>query len=525
MPDAVVIGAGPNGLVAANVLADAGWSVAVLEAQPEPGGAVRSRELTRPGFVHDMFSAFYPLAVASPVMRDLGLEEYGLRWKHAPLVVAHPGGEGERIVLSRDVDETAASFDDAHPGDGDAWRAMYDEWLAVSDHVVDVLLRPFPPIVPAMGLALGLRRDLLRFARFSLLPVRRLAEERFGGRAPAMLLAGNALHADLSPEAPLSGFFGWLLCCLGQQHGFPVPEGGAGALTAALVRRLESRGGVVLCSMPVTRVVVRDGRAVAVRTAAGAEIPARRAVLADTGAPSLYLDLVGPEHLPSAVVDDVRRFQYDNATVKVDWALHAPIPWKSEPARRAGTLHVAEGIDHLSDVATQLATGSVPARPFLVVGQMSLCDSSRSPAGTETAWAYTHVPQRIRRDPVGGITGNWDARETGGFAERLEEIVEELAPGFRELIVDRHVLTPRSLQAADANLVGGAINGGTSQLHQEVVFRPRPSARTAATPVRGLYLASASAHPGGGVHGACGANAAAAALRHDRRRRLIRGGA
>src|SRR3954447_22225733 len=199
MPDAVVIGAGPNGLVAANVLADEGWDVVVLEAEADPGGAVRSGSIERPGAVHDLFSAFYPMAVASPAMRSLDLEQFGLRWRHAPLVLAHPGGEGEDVVLSRDVDETAASLDRAHPGDGDAWRAMYSEWQRISDAMVDALLGPFPPLRAGAVLAGQLNRDLLRFSRFALLPVRRMAEERFGGPGAAMLFAGNALHADLAP--------------------------------------------------------------------------------------------------------------------------------------------------------------------------------------------------------------------------------------------------------------------------------------------------------------------------------------
>jgi len=507
MPDAVVIGSGPNGLVAANVLADAGWDVLVVEAAPEPGGAVRSGALTRPGFVHDLFSAFYPLAVASPAMRRLELERHGLRWRRAPLAVAHPFGDGEAVVLSQDIDETAESLDRDHPGDGAAWRGMQRTWQAIGDDVVDALLGPFPPVRATARLAAKLRRDLPAFARFAMLPVRRLAAEHFGGRGAAMLLAGNAQHADLSPDSPLSGIFGWLLCCLGQQHGYPVPEGGAGQLTAALVRRLEHAGGSVRCNAEVDRVVVRGGRAVGVHTVTGDDIDASRAVLADVGAPALYLRLVGPEHLPSRVVRDLTRFHYDDATVKVDWALDGAIPWKVAHAARAGTLHLADGIDHLAQVATDLAGGRVPERPFLVLGQMNVADPSRSPGGTATAWAYTHVPQ--------GSTSALDV------VARAEALIEDAAPGFGELVLDRHVFTPDAFEAADANLVGGAINGGTAQLHQQLVFRPTPGLGRPSTPIAGLFLASASAHPGGGVHGACGANAAVAALHAHRRRRVV----
>lgn len=518
--DAVVIGAGPNGLVAANLLADRGWSVVVLEAEPEPGGAVRSGEIARPGFVHDRFSSFYPLAAASPALSGLGLQEWGLRWRHAPDVLAHPFLDGRVATLSRDLDATAASVEQFAAGDGDAWRELYGLWLRVGDDLVRSLLSPFPPVRGGLGLARHLGpADLLPFARFGLLPVRQLVRERFRGDGAALLLAGNTLHADLGPEQTLGGLFGWLLACLGQQHGFPVPEGGSGALTEALVARLQDRGGEVRCSTPVRRVVVRQGVAVAVETATGEIVGAGRAVLADVAAPALYLGLVGADHLPASVVRALDGFTYDHATVKVDWALSRPVPWTAEATGRAGTVHIGTGLDQLSRLAYQLAVGAVPDDPFLLFGQTTTADPTRSPAGTEAAWAYTHVPQEIRSDPLDRIKGTWDERDTEAFVERIESQVERFAPGFRATILDRHVLTPVTLQEQNANLVGGAVNGGTAQLFQQLVFRPVPGRGRADTPVGRLYLASASAHPGGGVHGACGANAARAALWHDRIRR------
>ncbi len=511
--DAIVIGSGPNGLVAANLLADAGWSVLVLEAQPEPGGAVRSGRYVDPEFISDHCSAFYPMAVASPVIQKLELENHGLRWLHAPHVLAHPLSGGRCALLSRDLDTTVAAADALAPGDGAAWRRLYDLWLQLNPAILDAITTPFPPVRAALRLAWSLRTaGLLRFARFSLLPVRWLAEEEFAGEA-AMLLAGNALHADLSPEMNLSATLGWLLAMLGQQVGFPVPQGGAGALTEAMVRRLESRGGKVVCDQRVTKVVVRGGRAVAVRTQNGTEFAASKAILADVPAPSLYGGLVSWDELPVRLRDDIQRFQWDYATFKVDWALSQPVPWLAEDVRGAGTVHIGESMDDLTRFTSEIAMGQVPASPFLLVGQMTTADPSRSPAGTESLWAYTHVPQRIRGDAGDdGITGNWDERETNAMADRIEARIEAFAPGFRERVKARVATSPFGMDAYNDSLKNGALNDGTTAIHQQLVFRPTPGLGRSETPIRGLYLASASAHPGGAVHGACGSNAARAAL-------------
>jgi phytoene dehydrogenase-like protein len=521
MPDAVVIGSGPNGLVAANILADVGWSVVVLEGADQPGGAVRSAELVEPGYVNDVCSAFYPLGAGSPVLAGLELERYGLEWCRAPLVLAHPTLDGICPVLSTDLDETAASLNATHPGDGDGWRRLYARWQEVSGALLTVMFTPTPPVRGIAQLATSMPpRDLVRLARFLLLPVRRMGEEEFGGDPARRLVAGAALHADLSPETPLSGFYGWLMCCLGQEVGFPVPRGGAGSLTAALVRRLGERGGKVLCGHRVSRIVTRGGRAVAAEVEGGLQVPAERAVLADVSAPALYRELLDPAVVPQHVLDDLRRFHWDNATVKVDWTLDAPIPWAAEPARRAGTVHVCEGLDALTEMASQLARGLIPEHPFLIVGQQAATDASRQPPGKETAWAYVHVPREVRGDAGGELKGTWDEAEAEAMADRMEQEIEARAPGFRRLVRGRHILTPPMFSRHNPNLDEGALADGTMQLHQQVVFRPVPGLGRPETPIRGLYLASASAHPGGGVHGACGSNAARAALAGNLRRRI-----
>ena len=506
MPDAVVIGAGPNGLVAANLLADEGWDVVVLEAQPFAGGAVRSAEVTAPGFVTDLFSSFYPLSAASPLIKSLHLEDHGLTWVHAPKVLAHPLRDGRTAVLSRDIDVTAASLDEFAPGDGDAWRRLVEEWELLREPLLQALFTPIPPVrgglrmVSRMGIP-----ETMRFARFALTPVRRYAAERFDGEGGALLLAGNALHSDLFPEGPGSAVFGWLLAMLGQDVGFPVPEGGSGKLIDAMVHRLESRGGSVRLSSPVESVTVRGGRAVGVRLAGGEVVRARRAVLADVTAPMLYDRLVGRELLPARMQLDLEKFEWDDATIKVNWALSGPVPWKNEACRGAGTVHVGVDLDDLTDYSADLGVGRVPRRPFLLFGQTTTTDPTRSPAGTESTWAYTHLSRR----------GPLDEATLAAHVEKIEATMEEYAPGFRDLVLARHVQLPSDLQAADASLDGGSINGGTSQLHQLLIFRPTPSLGRPETPIEGLFLASASAHPGGGVHGAPGANAARAALARE----------
>jgi phytoene dehydrogenase-like protein len=527
VPDAVVIGAGPNGLVAANVLAEQGWSVEVLEAQPEPGGAVRSGQLTLPGFVHDRFSSFYPLAAASPAIRSLELERHGLRWRRHPLPVAHPRRDGSVAYIAPDREETVACVESFAPGDGAAWRALMERWDRVGAHVLGALFTPLPPVRHGAALAARLgARGLLDLARFGVLPLRRLAEEEFRGDGGPRLLAGNAIHADLAPEQPGSAIFGWVLCSLAQTVGFPVPEGGSGALTAALVRRLEEHGGRVRCATRVTGIEVRRGRAVGVRTEQGEVVGARRAVLADVDAPQLYLRLLPREHVPPQVLRAIERFQWGFSTFKVDWALDGPVPWLHPDTGRAGTVHIAEGVDALTRAMAQIALREVPAEPFLVAGQYARADATRMPPGKEVFWAYTHVSRRVERDAgAEGLRGRWDEEaERERFADRVSAQIEAVAPGFGARVLARHVTTPGDLQDADANLVGGDLNGGTAQLHQELVLRPVPGLGRSETPVAGVYLASASAYPSGGVHGACGANAARAALHgsHGRARAVAR---
>jgi phytoene dehydrogenase-like protein len=511
--DAVVIGAGPNGLVAATALADAGWDVVLVEAQDEVGGAVRSAEVIAPGYVTDLFSAFYPLAAASPVIRDLDLGSHGLVWRRSPDVLAHAFPDGRAAVLRDRPEDTAAGLDECAAGDGAAWLRMVEGWSRIRDPLLDALFTPLPAAGPASRI---LRRakvsGALDLIRLALLPVRRLGQEEFRSEEARVLLTGNAMHSDVPPNGAGSALFGWLLAMLGQDVGFPVPEGGAGSLARALRRRGEAVGVRVECGVAATGIEVRRGRARAVRLGDGRVLRARRAVLADVPAPALYGRLVPVEDLPARLRHDVARFHWDDATLKVNWALDRPVPWTAPGARGAGTVHLGVDDDGLVDVAADLAVGRVPRHPFVLFGQMSTADPTRSPEGTETAWAYTHLPRRQATDPAA----------VDALTERVQEAVEQVAPGFGATVVGRHVQTPLDLEASNASLSVGALNAGTAALHQQLVLRPTRGLGRPETPIPGLYLAGASAHPGGGVHGACGWNAAVAALGQHGPRGVVR---
>ena len=308
--DAVVIGAGHNGLVAAALLADAGWDVLVLEAQAEPGGAVKSAELT-PGYLSDLYSAFYPLSVTSPALEELHLEDHGLRWTHAPAVVGHARSatDEDAPLIYRDIDRTAAELDRHHPGDGSRWRALFDQWQRIKGPLLSTLFAPFPPVRGPSRLLRTLgTAGALELAHLMLLPAGVMAQQLFEGDAARLLLLGNAMHADVPIDAPGSGVMGYLLIMMAQDGGFPVPVGGAGQLTAALVHRAASAGAQIDCQRPVSAIDVKGGRAVAVRTADGDTVRVRRAVIADTSAPQLYQSLLPADALPAVAAAKPRAF-------------------------------------------------------------------------------------------------------------------------------------------------------------------------------------------------------------------------
>lgn len=505
-----VIGGGPNGLVAANALADAGWDVVLVEGN-RLGGAVRS-ERRRPETVTDLFSAFYPLAAASPVIKSMNLEQHGLSWSHAPVVLAHPAdpSAGTAAALYRDVEATARGLDHDHRGDGDAWLELVAQYQAMREPLLDSLFSPFPPVAPAVRLARALRFEAVRTARTLLLPAHRMGEELFGGQHGRLLLMGNALHADIPPTASGSGMMGWLLTMLGQDVGYPAPTGGAGAFTAALARRARSLGAQVLEGTPVRQVLANaSGRAVGVALADGRMIRARCAVIGAIDAVVLLRDLVPPGAVPARLLDDLRYFERDAPTVKVNWTLPATPRWSSSPSARAGTVHVGADVAGAIRWNAELERGVPPTRPFMLVGQMTTADATRSTDGSESLWAYTHLPRgaTVRRLGVAEL-----GRMVHATADHMAQVLDEHAPGFADGALDSFVQGPEDLFRADPNLVDGGVNGGTAQLHQQLFFRPVPGLGRPGTAMAGLYLGGASAHPGGGVHGACGWNAAVACL-------------
>ena len=498
MPDAVVIGSGPNGLAAAIRLAEVGREVLVLEAQDAPGGAVRTEELTLPGFRHDTFSAVYPATAASPVFARMPLADHGLEWVHPEACFAHPFEDGRAGVLHHDLDATVASLNGLHLGDGDRYGAWAQPLLERFGAIRRTMLAGFPPVGGPLEL-LARGGPPLALAWLGLLPVsaEHLGRKLFDGSQARAWFYGPSMHGDVPPRRRGGAIAAAYLDLMGHAVGWPSPRGGSQAITDALVAHLRSLGGEVRTGARVVAVDSSAGRVTGVRTAD--ERVAARTVVADV-LPHALARLAG-DALPGWYASLLKRFRMGPSTVKVDWALDGPIPWTNADARRAGTIHVG-GDEDVFLASIDQAQDALPERPFQLLGQQSVADPTRAPEGKHTAWSYTHGP---------GAYPHWEC-DLDLHVARMEAEVERYAPGFRDRILARHVLGPADLQRRDENLVRGDVGAGSYVLRQ-AVFRPVPSLTPYSTPLRGLFLGSAAAFPGGAVHGVAGDAAARAALR------------
>ncbi len=467
MVDVVVVGAGPNGLAAAITCAEAGRSVLVLEGSGSVGGGARTAELTLSGFAHDVCSAIHPLAAISPFFADAGLERHGLELMHPDVAHVHPLDDGRAGVLHRSLADTIAGLG----ADGRSWDRHLG-WVARRwEQLAPAALGPLArmPRHPLAVLAFG-ARALLPATWFS----RVFATEEAKG-----LFAGGAAHAFLPLGHPLTTSFGLMLLASAHVAGWPVAKGGSQSIADAMAARLTELGGTIETDRTVRTM---------------ADIPPSKAVLFDL-TPRQILSICADD-LPASYHRRLGRFRYGPGVFKIDYALSEPVPWTNPDARRAGSLHLGGTVAEVAEAEAMVGAGRHPGRPFVLVGQQSLVDPSRAPAGQHTLWTYCHVPNGSDVDMTDAIEGQ----------------LERFAPGFRDVVLARHVANNAWYEAYNPNLIGGDINGG-SFAGMQLALRPRPGLHPYRTPNPRIYLCSSSTPPGGGVHGMCGLHAAKAALR------------
>jgi phytoene dehydrogenase-like protein len=463
---ACVVGAGPNGLAAAIVLAQSGIEVEVLEAEPQAGGAARTLELTLPGFHHDFGSAVHPLAAGSPFFTSLPLADYGLQWIHSPAVLAHPLDDGTAVTLERDFHHAESALG----ADGKAWVRFMEPYARHWNQIAPEVLGPMPPLFPRHPFLLA------RFGFRAIQPARSLATRLFSRERTRALFAGLAAHSFLSLDEWLSTAFAMLLSAAAHAVGWPIPRAGAQSITNALVAYLSKLGGTV-------KTMTRVESVSSLR-----EYPIK---ICDVTPRQLLR--IADDCLSQRFKRKLAKYRYGPGIFKVDYALHQPIPWKASACLRAATVHLGGSMEEIAASEQAVRNGGCAERPFVLLAQPSLFDSTRAPSGRHTAWAYCHVPHGSEFDML----------------DRLENQMERFAPGFRDCILARQVFTPAKLERMDANLIGGDISGGEISVDQ---FLFRPTRHRYATSARDLYLCSSSTPPGGGVHGMCGYHAAKLAL-------------
>ena len=468
--DATVVGAGPNGLSAAIVLARAGHSVRVIEAQDTIGGGCRSAALTLPGFVHDVCAAVHPTGVVSPFFRELPLAEHGVEWVRSPAALAHPFDDGTAAMLYRDLQRTGETLGP----DARAWTELMHPFLRHGDAFFRELLKPVR--IPGRPLLMA------RFGLAGLQSCTRLARTQFTGARARALFAGCAAHSFLTMEAAGSASFGLVLALTGHATDWPVVRGGSQRLADALVDHLRSLGGEIETGRPVRSL---------------ADIPSSKTTLFDLSPRAL--ERVAGDALPAGYRRSLRRFRHGVGVFKIDWALNAPIPWTARECATAATVHLGATLEEIAASEDAAVHGRVAERPFVLVAQQSLFDRTRAPEGQHTGWAYCHVPHGCTED----------------MTDRIERQIERFAPGFRDVVLARRTMSPADIEARNANMIGGDVGGGANDLAQ-FLFRPVLRWNPYTTPNPQLFLCSSSTPPGGGVHGMCGYWAGEAARRQLR---------
>jgi phytoene dehydrogenase-like protein len=471
--DAIIVGAGPNGLAAAVALARAGLSVHVREAASVIGGGTRTEELTLPGYLHDVCSTIHPMALASPFFRELPLAKYGLEWVHTPTLIAHPFDNGNVITLERTLEATEHTLGE----DGTAYRELVEPFVDRWEDLVEESLRPIR--IPKRPFFMA------RFGLHALRSVDSLVRARFRNDETRALFAAIAGHCMLPLDWLTTASFGLMLCVTGHAVGWPLARGGSKRITAALAAYLRELGGSIEADARVTSL---------------SQLPPARAILFDV-TPRQLLGIAG-DRLPRLYRHQLQRFRYGPGAFKIDWALSAPVPWKNARCTETPVLHLAGSYQEVLASERAPWDGTETDRPFVLFVQPTLFDRSRAPENGHIAWAYCHVRHGSTTDMTAAI----------------EAQVERFAPGFRDLILRRSVIDPVQLEAHNSNMIGGDINEG-AQFMRQLFFRPVPRWDPYRVPGQDMYLCSASTPPGGAVHGMCGYHAARSALRHTFRRR------
>jgi phytoene dehydrogenase-like protein len=466
--DAVVIGSGPNGLASAITLAQKGLSVLLLEAKPTIGGGMRSAELTLPGYVHDICSAIHPLGIGSPFFQTLPLSNYGLEWIHPSAPLAHPLDDGTAVLLERSLETTSQGLQADASSYQKLMGPLVQDWDRLAPNLLGPLRLPSHPIA------------LARFGLNAIRSAEGLSNRWFQTMQARALFAGLAAHAIMPLNQPLTAAFGMILGALGHKFGWPMARGGSQNIAHALAAYFRSLGGEIVTNKPISSLD---------------QLPFSRTLFFDVS-PKQLLNIVG-DRFPTRYKEELENYRYGPGVFKIDWALNHPIPWKAPECARAGTVHVGGTFEEIALSESEVWQGKHPEKSYVLVAQQSLFDPSRAPPGKQTAWAYCHVPNGSTFD----------------MTQRIEAQIERFAPGFGDCILARSTKNAQEFEIYNPNYIGGDINGGVEDLSQ-LFTRPARRIVPYSTPVKGIYICSASTPPGGGVHGMCGYHAARSALKH-----------